>query len=335
MGIGMKAETKTIDGKSVTVTQRRYAMPDGSIRTKVDREVVGAKKTKTSPRVKKVSSSSSSKPATKTTTTEKIVDGMKHTITTFPGGSTETKIESINKVGDKIRNDKETKKKKKRVSSKTQKKKKNAVEDDDDDDIIMKKSGVDKPIRTRTKIVNGRKETTFTYADGRTETKVEEEEGPSSSSSSGRQRKKKRPILTRTNIVNGRKETTIEYDDGTTETKIIEESTATTNINNNNSNNNMEKNRGSTPQQQQQQQFFDDWNIPKTTRPSRGKENYNNDNDDVNNDNNNDNDQQGRIVSSDTRTKIVNGKKHVTTTRTVRMPDGSTRTKTETKIERK
>jgi len=235
--IGMKMATKTIDGKRVTVTERTYEMPDGSVRTKVDKDVNQSKKSKQKERTTPSSSSSNT---TKNDSPRKIgvkteiIDGMKHTTTTYPNGRSQTKIEPIQSSSS---NRHPTRK----ATSTT----------------APSSSPSSKPIKTSTKISNGMKETTTTYADGRTETKIEPVSSSSPTSSSY-------PTTTRLK----KKIPSSSYSSNPTATTTT--TTTTT-----------------------------------TTKP----------------------------INSSTKTTIVDGKKHITTTYTTQMPDGTLRTSTKTKIE--
>merc|ERR1712113_704202 len=146
-----------------------------------------------------------------------------------------------------------------------------------------------------TTIVNGHKETTTTYDDGSTQTKIEPimqstKSQPSMTKNTlPRETSSRTPVQTKTKIINGQKETTTVFSDGSTQTKI-EPVKDTGNI------------KRSKPKTQM-----------KKASPTKSASNDR--------------------VSTSTQTKIVNGQKHITKTHTITRPDGSVQTKVEKSIE--
>jgi curved DNA-binding protein CbpA len=221
--VSMQTAMKTIKGKSVTVTERVYQLPDGSRTTRVEKNVVGEsapspkspKQTKVKSKSPKASPKQEQQKQPKVTT--RNVNGMTETTTTFPDGRSETKIEP-----------------------ETTRKKTSPIRNNGGKTSPIRNNG---GTRTSTRIVNGTKETTTHFPDGRTETKIEPVggPGPQQGSRSCSPPTNSRPMAagvnkpvaksnntgatkTQTRIVNGMKETIIERTttrpDGSTETSF-------------------------------------------------------------------------------------------------------------------
>ena len=276
--VSMSTAMKLINGKQVTVMERVFQMPDGSLQTQVNKQVNNTKskptttKSSASPTSKSTSiSSSPRRSGNKPTVTTKIVNGQKETTTEYPDGRVESKVEPP---------------KKKRTSS---------FQTPPASPLTMKSpSKSASKNKTTTKIINGKKEITTEYPDGRIETHTTSPRTPSTSSllpapvkqptskatsisSSPRRRTGNKPTVT-TKIVNGQKETITEYPDGRVETKV------------------------ETPKQKKRTSVFQ--TPPMSPLPSSNKD--------------------ASKPKPKTSTKIVNGKKEITT----EYPDGRIETQT-------
>jgi curved DNA-binding protein CbpA len=214
--VSMSTAMKLINGKQVTVTERVFQMPDGSQQTRVNKQV-----NQTSPKSQSTASTPSStssllspirKSKPKPTKTTRIVNGQKETTKVYPDGRVERKLEPISPI-----------------------KKKNAcfpkppvllspLEPELESDTEPKPK---KTIR----FVNGKKEITTEYPDGRIETRMASPKGGEPISPQKKHNAFQTPPVSpaklETNtkprktikIVDGQQETTTEYPDGRIETR--------------------------------------------------------------------------------------------------------------------
>jgi DnaJ-class molecular chaperone len=172
--VSMQTAMKTINGKSVTVTERVYEMPDGTLQTRIEKDVKAATvRTNPSEPTSNTTSCYSTSTGTsvsdnKPLVTTKIVNGVKETTTEYPDGRTETKCEPLDSI-----NVTPGSKNMPTPVSKTR-------------NCNTKKSTTkmhpNNQVHVMTQIVNGVKETTTHYPDGRSETNCEPLNGNDSGS---------------------------------------------------------------------------------------------------------------------------------------------------------
>lgn len=164
--VSMSTAMKTINGKKVTVTERVFQMPDGSLQTRVGKQVNTTDKsrtTKSSPTSKSTPMSSPRRSiSNKPTVTTKIVNGQKETTTEYPDGRVETKVEPASSSSAPVISP--TKKKKHTTTFQFQ---------TPPASPLTSKSPNSTKAHTTIKIVNGMKEITTEYPDGRVETRIE------------------------------------------------------------------------------------------------------------------------------------------------------------------
>ena len=336
--IGMQTAMKTINGKSVTVTERVYQLPDGSVTKRVEKDIDNTKPSPSSsgsrPSKKGSSFSYDAEEPTGASTnsfqprvTTRIVNGMKETTTVYPDGRSETKTEPVGST------------KSPQTFTSTNK-----------TSICNKKNKMKQPkqgktcndeVRVTTRIVNGVKEVTTEYPGGRSETKCEPIDGgvrrysttesssvPTTTNNNSnkatiknknvtknqeqpRQEQKHSQTRTATKIVNGMKETTIHHPDGRIETKI--ESVGSTS--NPKSKTRMMKNVTSGRSHPLEKNDISSNSTMTMTSPFPSS--------------------PGGTGRTSTRQsiRIVNGKKETTIEYTTTRPDGSTETRTEKRVE--
>lgn len=213
--VSMQTAMKTINGKSVTVTERVYTLPDGSQTTRVEKAVDGSRcGGYTSPKATKpkanVSSPAKKSPRTPTNSTSnkpkattKIVNGMKETTTVYPDGRSQTKSEPVESTS---------------MTTSYSPQKSNSP---------TKTCGNQAKVTTR--IANGKKEITIEYPGGRVQTRTEPLPDnncrPCSTSSSTNSQRQ--PKMTSSSPPSGmptrKKETTICHPGGRIVTKMEQE----------------------------------------------------------------------------------------------------------------
>jgi curved DNA-binding protein CbpA len=327
--VSMQTAMKTINGKSVTVTEHVYEMPDGTLQTRIDKEVKAAtiRTNPSEPTSNRTScfNTFSGTPTSnnKPLVTTKIVNGVKETTTEYADGRTETKCEPLDNINKTpgSRNMPTPVSKKDICNNKTNTTK-----------IHTNGDKCNKQVHVTTQIENGVKETTTHYPDGRSETKCE----PLNSSDLGctpaptcrpvktslpiakqQYQPKQRPAQTTTKIVDGMKETTTRYPDGRTETKMEMVTGAASSSPGIRISSTSTTTSASRPKTKAMTT-----SIPKTSssglmlkfNPQPASTG-------------------GANSTSRQTTHIVNGKKEITTEHTITHPDGTTETRIEKRIE--
>jgi curved DNA-binding protein CbpA len=172
--VSMSTAMKMINGKKVTVTERVFQMPDGSLQTRVDKQVNNNNNNNNNNKSKSTTKSSSPSPVKSTsmssprrrssgnqnpTVSTKIVNGQEETTTEYPDGRVETKVSASPSSNNKNRNPKAFQFQTPPVSPALKSKSKSKSQ-----------SPSNSQTKTTTRIVNGKQETTTEYPDGRVET---------------------------------------------------------------------------------------------------------------------------------------------------------------------